>query len=184
MAAGRLSNTSRDALIRSILNHRFDGDRKKLEKLHEETDQAIIKHMVKDLTKQEQKDYSHYVEKNWFDKSKSAKLQFRPGSFVEHQFKLYRQLPKPLNRVHIVEEGDPLFSLYPIYADQKDALEAEEKEAKTATKQVVYSCSSVKRLIEVWPEAERFVIGLGLHKKQAALPAVQIDKVNSLLKLP
>lgn len=184
MASARLSNTSRDEIVKTVLTNRFDNERKALKKLKEELDAAVIRHALKDLPDAEKKDYSKYAKKNWLPMDDDLKLQFRPGSFVTYNFNTNIALPKFLFRVHLVEEVDPLYKLHGDYVTAKENLKKSEDEAKAAAKAIVYSCSSVKRLLEVWPEVERFVVGLGITEKQAALPAVQIDKVNSLLKLP
>lgn len=66
-----------------------------------------------------------------------------------------------------------------ILRDRKD-LDARRKKAKNAARSVLYSVSTVKQLVKVWPEVTEFV---PLDSKPAQLPALPIAELNGLLGL-
>lgn len=59
------------------------------------------------------------------------------------------------------------------------------QEATTATKKVLESVGSIKKLIEVWPEVEAFAKPyLTEGERRAILPMIPRDKINAMLGLP
>lgn len=58
-------------------------------------------------------------------------------------------------------------------------------EAKRAAMVVMNSATTVKRLIDIWPEAEEFAKKyLDNGERKALLPAVSVERLNALLGLP
>ena len=64
-----------------------------------------------------------------------------------------------------------------IIAEKKNAMD-ERKEATLQTRAILNSVKTVKKLIEVWPEVERFVPTV---EEEKALPAVQMETLNAML---
>lgn len=59
------------------------------------------------------------------------------------------------------------------------------QEATTATKKVLESVGSIKKLIEVWPEVEAFAKPyLTEGERRAILPMIPREKINAMLGLP
>lgn len=66
-----------------------------------------------------------------------------------------------------------------------EALIEEIKQARTATKKVLESVGSIKKLIEVWPEVEAFAKPyLTEGERRAILPMIPREKINAMLGLP
>lgn len=68
--------------------------------------------------------------------------------------------------------------------NEKEALiKKKEDEIKANVKAALNSVSTIKRLIDVWPEAKELIPD-DINKTSATLPAVQVEDLNNLIGLP
>ncbi|MBW5406898.1 Nmad5 family putative nucleotide modification protein [Morganella morganii] len=68
--------------------------------------------------------------------------------------------------------------------NEKEALiQKKEDEIKANVKAALNSVSTIKRLIDVWPEAKELIPD-DINKTTATLPAVQVEDLNNLIGLP
>jgi hypothetical protein len=82
----------------------------------------------------------------------------------------------------IYEHKHPLTLHYQRYAKAKDALKQERKDAERKANAVINSVTTVKRLLQVWPEAEKFIKPhLGNSESRAlTVPMIELNKALGL----
>lgn len=82
---------------------------------------------------------------------------------------------------YVSVKDNALYVAYKAIADERYALTEKVSQLKASIKQTVYSTSSLKKLIEMWPEVEGFLpADLSLPKPQ--LPAMPVADLNAALK--
>ncbi|UQS95122.1 Nmad5 [Pseudanabaena phage Pam3] len=108
------------------------------------------------------------------------------GAELEHL-----RFPIPYNKyigspvVAIFDADHPIRAMFDELENARRDLVAEISKAITATKKVLESVGSVKKLIEVWPEVEAFARPYQTEgERRAILPAIPREQINAMLGLP
>lgn len=195
----RLTNDIRQALTTDILKHRFTADVDKLL-----SDQAeFARRVYEDIFDQSTRDRMNGLPEGWLSTRSSIAVQM--GAYTNLHFDGYirsgdvsRLKTRPKERVNPTElrmpankcggcakQYDPSTLLY----RQHEKLEHREKEligdVDTAKRSIIVALnavSTVKRLIETWPEIDQFAKKYNTDKPN--LPAVPTNHLNDLLRLP
>ncbi|MBS0859610.1 Nmad5 family putative nucleotide modification protein [Providencia rettgeri] len=66
---------------------------------------------------------------------------------------------------------------------KENKLAEKETEIETTTRAILSSVTTIKRLIEIWPESKE-LIPADISKSSATLPALQVEDLNKLIGLP
>lgn len=82
-----------------------------------------------------------------------------------------------------VEAGDPLDLEFTRMENEEAEIGKQWDEVHGAVKAVVYKVGTVKRLLDIWPEAKE-LIPETLPEAKPQLPAVQVADLNKLVGLP
>lgn len=85
----------------------------------------------------------------------------------------------------VIDGGTPLSEDWLKLQAKKGDLCRTIDDARRAAMVVMHSATTVKRLIDIWPEAEEFAKKyLDNGERKALLPAVSVERLNALLGLP
>lgn len=186
MSATRLSDEDRRQVVQNLLDHRFKIDREALSAQESDLGLKIYRHVVsEEVEARIRKLPSGWVE---YTNSVCAKV----GSSYE-SFTLAKTVPKKADWgswracIAIVEARSELADEYQDLEAARSALRAKEEEASGAARSLLYKVSTLKRLLEVWPEVKPFtshIAGQSERNKARELPVVQVETANALLGLP
>jgi hypothetical protein len=83
----------------------------------------------------------------------------------------------------VVEQGDPLIERFYSIEDDKTALANREQVIRASVYSAVMKVKTVKRLLEIWPEAAE-LLPTQASGEVANLPALLTDDLNKLIGLP
>lgn len=83
-----------------------------------------------------------------------------------------------------VFEGDhPLVSRFHELHNKESEIDSREESLRQQIKAVIKSCTTVKKLLDVWPEAKE-LLPQQLEESRPQLPAVPVAELNKLVGLP
>lgn len=85
--------------------------------------------------------------------------------------------------VRVYDAKHPLTARYDAWKKAQDDLDAEKSKAKSSAEAVLNSVTTVKKLIEVWPEVEQFARPFAVESPSRAI-ALPIRELNARLGLP
>lgn len=89
----------------------------------------------------------------------------------------------PAREICLLAADDPLTVLFNRLDDEKRALSKQREEVKVNVYAALNSVSTVKRLLEVWPESKELLPD-DIDAARAALPALKVGDLNKLIGLP
>lgn len=196
----RLTNDLRDTIATDILRHRFNEQVDALI-----ADRAALADAVyNDIYRKADREKMEALPKGWLPEETNIGVQFgAPGSRYESlefsgQFygklsalrakredeRVTRRVPHKHRSgcVKVYEEAHKLAIRHQEIDARQSALMAEYDAASRQTKAALVSVSTIKRLIEVWPEVAPFAARHEDAPRQ--LPAVPTEKLNEMLGLP
>jgi hypothetical protein len=182
----RLTNEIRADLRKKILDHGF---KKSYETL--QTEEHILAQEIYDAQ------YPAAVQKhmqalpNNFLQVSSSCTVYVGGQCIELHFKTSKRVAKKWSSNCYQEDpfaldvGDQLAQRCVKWAHAKKKQKEAYEDAKTKAKNVLNNVSTLKKLIEVWPEIEMFVMPFIKDKlKPVTALAVPIASLNRVLDLP
>lgn len=186
MSVSRLSDEDRRQIISKLLDHRFDADRKVLKGQETELGLKIYRSVVSPSVEAEVRK----LPDGWIEYTNN--IYAKIGSSIE-SFTLAVSVPKKASWgswrtiVAVIEAREPLADEFQELEAARSALRAKEEEASGAARSLVYKASTLKRLLEIWPEVKPFtshISGQSQRNKDRDLPVVQVGTANALLGLP
>ncbi|HEJ8008046.1 TPA: hypothetical protein SMI33_002729 [Serratia marcescens] len=89
----------------------------------------------------------------------------------------------PCREICLLAADDPLTVEFHRLDDKKRALGQQREEVKVNVYAALNSVSTVKRLLEAWPESKE-LLPANLDAARAALPALRVGDLNKLIGLP
>lgn len=183
MSTVRLTKYIRETVLARLLKHAFEAREKALEKdkhtfarqVYDAIYPAAIQKAMKALPKGYLPTASYLMVS--FD-GKYTHVYFGESRLVAecHQYGQY-------GAAKVFGPKDPLTVRYHELEKIEDALTAEKSKAKSSAEAALNSCTTVKKLIEVWPEVEPFVKDFATTSQSRAL-AIPIKELNKSLGLP
>lgn len=204
MASARLTNPIRDSLMNSLLKRAFKKRGTDLIKRCADFADRLYKDaMGKDLAQIEA------LPDGWLQSDDDIKVQlgaeikqvhfvgslanwglpdiFRNAGVVEITDKKWRRFPSKFKGA-VVKQYPGTHALVEEFQkldNEWNELKAEMEKAKKVAMAAMNSVSTVKKLIDVWPEVEEFAKHyLEDGERKAILPAIPRDQLNILLNLP
>lgn len=204
MASTRLTNPIRDSLMNSLLKRAFKKRGEDLiKRCVDYADRLYRDAMGKDLAQ------ISALPDGWLQTDDDIKVQlgaeikqvhftgtlgnwglpdvFRNAGITENTDRKWQRFPTKL-KGQVVKQypGDhKLVEEFQQLDSEWNDLKAEMERAKKVAMAAMNSVSTVKKLIDVWPEVEEFAKHyLEDGERKAILPAIPRDQLNTLLNLP
>lgn len=179
MATTRLNKNTRQQLLMLMLEKGMEEFEKQLSK--DEAKLAIRAYNKLYTASERKKMYDLPV--GWLSTRYDIQVSLRAGNaYTSLEFDTERRFQDQTERCSLVlEPDDPLgASIAEHIADKRDNRE-KRQQLKSQLRCVLHSVTTVKKLLEVWPEAAQFTEQLDLSEPQ--LPALPIDDLNKKLGL-
>jgi len=183
MATARITNILRQQIHDAAMKNAFAAEKAQLEadwkafslkvydKIVAKKDQALIEQLPRELF--------------WRTSSKEALIAPNVKAHDRLTLKFDKDMAFPQSwqyrRGEAVVDAK-LHAEFRKLEDRKDAIEASEEELKSSINQVLYSATTVAKLLEVWPESDPFIPDWAKNVvKNTNLPAVCVSGLNALL---
>lgn len=186
MATARLTNSIRDAIKSKVMHRAFD-------KLHEdlkerEHDLAVAVYNIA-FSKKDHK-LMEMLPSGWLPKRSSFQVKFEEGTvgYITLRFKNEEDMVVPYNKHNygalvVIELGHEIEKSVIKWQNDKSDLEKKQSETKASVVAILDSVTTIKRLMDVWPEAKDFILPY-MSESKCTLPAIQFKEVNKMLNLP
>ncbi|HDR9086295.1 TPA: hypothetical protein QDB10_002186 [Burkholderia vietnamiensis] len=173
----KLSNHVRDQIIANAMKGAFEKEKKALAKQLQELALACYRSQVSE----EEEAAARRAPAEFLTMSNAITLTFRDENGSRSAYYANVDLPKIVPHKH--------GSCYLTITDKKlnakkdahEAIESKVDELMQSIRGMVYSASTVKKLLNIWPECEAF-LPASLEKPAPALPAVVASDLNAALK--
>ena len=176
MASTRLTKDMRNVILSRLMKHAFD-DREKQLKVDEH---ALGDDVYGDLYPARLLKKMRALPDGFLRKSSGLRVCFG-GQRVNVSFgatRLIAEAHDTYEGVKSYDASDDLSVRHLELDGRRRALDEDEGRAKSAAKAALDSCTTVKNLLEVWPEAEPFVRDFTTSRAVVAL-TVSVDELNN-----
>lgn len=180
MATVRLSNYIKETVISSLLSHAFDEREKALDKEWFALGDAVYQDLYPEDVQKKMK----ALPSGFLPVDDDVRVSFG-GDFTRVYFGENRMLSRAhqANAARVYDDKHPLSVRHAAFRKAKDALSLEKSGAKSSAQAILDSVTTVKKLIEVWPEVEPFVKQFQQTDTGRYLPALPIKDLNARLGL-
>jgi len=179
--AVRLTNFIREQILAAVLKHAFEAREKDLK----ERKQAFAKEIYNDIYPPKVRAAMAALPEGFLPTSDYLKVSFEGGSYTRVDF----GESLPIANDHMYSAAKVYPPEHPFTArfialdrEEKD-LKREKDEAKNNAKAVLESVTTVKKLIDVWPEIETFARPYAAESTSRAV-ALPVRELNARLGLP
>jgi len=183
MASQKLTNSVRDKIVQNALKNAFAVELEALD-----ADKVAFAKMVYDhIVPREHQEVLAKVPKEYLNRSYTITIKLRaPGSdtpaYTRVSVSMGEERPQPhdlfYNNCSI--EDATLYAVWSKINERGDRIHNARAKLREKITQVVQSVSTVKRLLEVWPEGKEFIPAIALAPA-ASLPAVVVGDLNDML---
>lgn len=181
MSTIRLNSTIREAIVKHLMAHRFE----KQEKAQKERKAALgdlAYQTVIDALKPEEKALLVKIPPRWLRTVSSIHFSY-PGGYDRVEFNHETGLPSKLIRTHQLEAEHPLTKAIVDYERSKDELKQEKRDARHAAETALGKVTTVKRLLEEWPEIRPIVDKALPESHQPKPPSLRKEDLNKQFAL-
>ncbi len=194
----RLTNEIRDKIINNAVTKAI-GDRETVQlkafadKFSAKLIETAVGDKVQELVDLEQKikalvtsipsDFVIYETDEHLNRDKYVRLNIA-GQAVDWQFDKEEVFPVTTwhNR-YVIPQGHELVSLMDDYRAEVKAIDDIKTNVRENVSALVYSVTTVKKLLEVWPESVE-LIPTNVAKPVVNLPSIKIEQLNALIGVP
>lgn len=179
--AVRLSNYIREQVLNAVLKHAFEAREKALEAEKFALGDAVYN----DIYPEPLRKQMAALPDGFLPTDGDVKVQFEGQRFTHVYFGERRRIAKSheYNAARVYDAKHPLTARYDAWKKAQDDLDAEKSKAKSSAEAVLNSVTTVKKLIEVWPEVEQFARPFAVESSSRAI-ALPIRELNARLGLP
>lgn len=175
-----LNNYTRDDIIIAAISAAYDKKFKAIQEEEHEVGMLLYKASFKEKVLEA----VDAIPKEWL--RQDSCLRFNCGGH-DLRFVVKKAVPVPYsrdcNRLENFDHKSPSTILAQEFCERKRALEEERNDAKRQLKSIVYSCRTIKKLKEIWPQGDKFYSAYMVEQGKPGLPAVQVENINKLLGL-
>lgn len=181
MATVRISNYMKEQVISRLLKHAFEEREKSLQAKWYALGDAVYQDLYPaDLQKK-----MNALPAGFLPMDDDVRVSFG-GNFTRVYFGENRLLARShqSNAARVYDDKHPLSVRHDAYRSAKDQLEEETRKAKSSAQAILDSVTTLKKLIEVWPEVEPFVEDFKQTDSGRYLPALPVQDLNARLGLP
>lgn len=182
MSTIRLSNYIKDTVIARLMKHAFEEREKALKAEEYGIGDAVYKDVYSAAVRRKMDD----MPKGFLLEDDDLKVQFEGNSFTHIHFGERRRIAQShkYNAAKVYDSKHPLTERYREWKKRESALKNEKRTTKSNARAVLDSVSTLKKLIEVWPEVEQFVEDFKPSATgKAQLPALPLKDLNRSLGL-
>lgn len=184
----RLTNELRRKIRKAVLEHRFASDEAALKETEDSIGKAVYDELYPDGSPARDRLFSSPVDGEYcwtnevhcvFKGNHGSKTFLLPESrpFLHKHVRVYENSAY----VEIGPDGH-IAVLRQKYKDRKDSLDEARKDAGSLVWAVLEKATTIKKLVEIWPEIEPF-IPQDVTAPVVNLPAVPTEEINALLGL-
>ncbi|KVH64452.1 hypothetical protein WS89_03990 [Burkholderia sp. MSMB1072] len=178
----KLSNHVRDQIIANAMKGAFEKEKKAVAKQLQDLAMACYRSQVSE----EEETAARRAPVEFLTMSNAVTLNFRDENGSRIAYYSNVDLPKivPFKRgggTFLNISNKSLVAKRDAYQRAHDELEAKFDELRTSIRGMVYSATTVKKLLDIWPESVNF-LPHNLEKPAPALPAVIATDLNNALK--
>lgn len=179
--AVRLTNYIREQVLNAVLKHAFEAREKALEAEKFALGDAVYN----DIYPEPLRKQMAALPDGFLPTDGDVKVQFEGQRFTRVYFGERRRIAKSheYNAARVYDAKHPLTARYDAWKKAQDDLDAEKSKAKSSAEAVLNSVTTVKKLIEVWPEVEQFARPFAVESPSRAI-ALPIRELNARLGLP
>jgi hypothetical protein len=178
----KLSNHVRDQIIQKAMNGAFEKDEKALKanlvKFADKCYRMTVSAAQEKAARQAPDDFLNLcnVASRVYVRDDKGDLKFN-----EWSMDLSRTVPFPNGVTAITVKSDAMVEEFRALDAARTALTEKRAQLKESLKRTVYSTSSLRKLIEMWPEVEGFLPG-SLSAPKPQLPALPVGDLNNALR--
>jgi hypothetical protein len=180
MSTVRLNQGMRDTIMGRLMKHAFE--KRELDLRKEDT--KLADDVYDDIYPKDIKKKMADLPAEFFLSVQHLKVSFA-GQFEQVVMSAARPASKrhDYNAAKVYDAKDPLSVRYFEIGKTRTKLREDRARAKSAARAALDSCSTIKQLLEVWPEAGAFVADFTAPPKTRAL-TLSIKDLNKTLGLP
>lgn len=179
--AVRLTNFIREQILNALLKHSFEARENDLK----ERKQAFAKEIYNDIYPPKVRAAMAALPAGFLPTDKYLRVAFEGGSYTRVCFGERLPIAKAheYNAAKVYPPEHPFTARFIALDREEKDLEREKDEAKNNAKAVLESVTTVKKLIDVWPEVETFARPYAAESTSRAV-ALPIRELNAMLGLP
>lgn len=181
MATVRINTYMKETVVTRLMDHAFaQREEALLEEWH-----ALGDAVYKDLYPEEVLTKMKALPAGFLPVDDDVRVSFG-GDFTRVYFGENRLLSygHRSNAARVYDDKHPLSVRHAAYRSAKNQLEEEQSKAKSSAQAILDSVTTLKKLIEVWPEVEPFVEDFKQTSSGRYLPALPVQDLNARLGLP
>lgn len=181
METVRINTYMKETVVRRLMNHAFEERKKALQAEWYALGDAVYK----DLYPEEVLTKMKAMPAEFLPMDDDVRVSFG-GDFTRVYFGENRLLSYGhlSNAARVYDSKHPLSVRHDAYHKAKDQLTEEERKAESSAKAILDSVTTLKKLIETWPEVEPFVEDFKQTATGRYLPALPVQDLNARLGLP
>jgi Nucleotide modification associated domain 5 len=180
----KLSNYIRDQIISNAMNNAFEAEYKAITK-------KLAAHAMdcyRSVIGEAEEKAARKAPVEFLNMTNAFKIDYRDSDTGRHLCREYDiEVPKAVPFRGNVSAGylsikdQTLYLAYKVIEAERDAVNEKKTELRDSIRRTVYSTTSLKKLIEVWPEVESF-LPASLVAPKPMLPALPVAELNAALK--
>lgn len=186
MASVRLTNSIRDAIRIKVMNRAFD-------KLHADTkdqEHKLAAAVYRVAFTAKQRKLMDSLPQGWLPELNYMRVEFKEGTigYTNLTVKDDEKLRVPNNKnnynaIAVIESGHILEEVALKWKKDKEDIRQRYEKTRLSVCAILDSVTTVKKLIDIWPEAKEFILPY-MSESKCTLPAIQFKEVNKMLGLP
>lgn len=177
----RLNSFIREQILDAVLKHAFEDREKALK----EEKHALGDAVYNDIYPKKVREQMAAMPEGFLPVDDDLRVQFDGEGYTQVYFGERRRIANAHrhNAAKVFDAKHPLTLRFAKYQKELSALKAEKNNAKSSAEAVLGSVTTVKKLIEVWPEVEQFARPFAAESPSRAV-ALPIKELNKSLGLP
>lgn len=175
----KLTNQLRSDLADTLLKRRFDEAHSALAK----REKALGIRIYEDVFDAKTRAAMKRLPAGWLPTINHAKVKFEAGGYSAVHMGEDRPVPhvKYHTTLKVYGARDPISEAYQEWESDTKSLRESRSRLEVEIRGALDSVTTIKRLLELWPELEPFVPKDGV---KTLLPAINVSTLNAALKLP
>lgn len=193
----RLTNAIRDKIIKNATDKALTEANAKLEQLRNDFTTGLLAFAVGDKLEQLQgiqsqietlvasipKEFRLNAATGHSNKAYTVRVNVA-GLSVDWSFDDWHTFPIHYsNDRFVIPHGHELVNVWNEYEKQREFVQSRTDTVQVNVKAMVYSATTVKKLIELWPECVE-LLPATIDKPAVNLPSVKVEELNSLIGIP
>lgn len=183
MSATRLTKALREKILHALDKRAF---KKKFEKL-KKTEHQLANDVYNKLYTKKQIELMQELGNDFFIMRSDicARFHFDLGKLDLDAYRSFGEAHKAYYASVVFDCDDPITLRYQKFKKDKDELESKRQQKFNEAEAIVYGCTTVKKLVELWPEIAPLLASMNIHEQEERpLLPVKIENLNDIFELP